>query len=449
MAPDTRRGAPDLGLPDAGVAVARRAPFSDNPHLGVRGLRTRQRILDAALLAFGEAGVRECSVERIAALARCSRVSLYQYFASKDDLFRNLAGQVARQVSASTEALDPLTDDATGWEALRVWIGRYAEIHARYAPVFHAIESDDVLATVAWRTGEETVARIHARLAASPLTDRQLDSVIRLLLECFNHTLDISGILRSVVPGSFPAEQVELAFTDVMHRTLCGLRPDVNVHTGTGAPAPPLEPGAGVLDLLRQADAAGPDGTGHRAYDDLVAAAPDVFVERGYHNTRIEDLVRAAGISRGAFYRYFRSKDQLARVLTARAVRVVRGAILEMPDPASLDGPSGPATLRRWLRRYHSAHTGEAAMLRAWIDAAHQDPALRAESAPRLDWGRRHMTSYLTPRGFGDVDTDALVLVALLGVFGARARPAAAVDAAALVIERGLLGRSRTGEDPT
>src|SRR5262249_12031418 len=148
-----------------------------------------------------------------------------------------------------------------------------------------------------------------------------------------------------------------------------------------------------------------PDASGRRAYEALVVAAFGVFVERGYHNTRIDDLVAAAEVSRGAFYRYFRSKEELARLLNARAVRPVREAVQDMPDTTVLDGTDGPATLRRWLRRYHSAHRGEAAMLRVWIDAAHQDPALRAESAPLLDWGRRRMARYLAPRGFGDVDT--------------------------------------------
>ena len=102
------------GRPDGAVAVVRRAPFSDNPRVGARGQRTQQRILDAALRAFGEEGYHGCSIDRITKLARCSRVSFYQYFASKEDVFRQLAGQVARQVSASTEALDPLTPDARG-----------------------------------------------------------------------------------------------------------------------------------------------------------------------------------------------------------------------------------------------------------------------------------------------------------------------------------------------
>ena len=127
------------GRADGAVAVVRRAPFSDNPRVGARGQRTQQRILDAALRAFGDEGYHGCSIDRITKLARCSRVSFYQYFASKEDVFRQLAGQVARQVSASTEALDPLTADVDGWAALRAWVARYAEIHARYEPVFHAL----------------------------------------------------------------------------------------------------------------------------------------------------------------------------------------------------------------------------------------------------------------------------------------------------------------------
>jgi hypothetical protein len=55
------------------------------------------------------------------------------------------------------------------------------------------------------------------------------------------------------------------------------------------------------------------------------------------------------------------------------------------------------------------------------------------------------MSRYLQPRGFGDVDMDAVVLVALLGVFGARRRPSADIDAATHIIERGLLALEPVG----
>src|SRR3954469_25718123 len=120
------------------AAVRRRAPFSDNPRVGVRGQRTQQRILDAALRVFGDAGYHQCSIDTITKLAGCSRVSFYQYFESKEDVFRHLAVQVARQLNASTDLLEPVTADSAGWDTFRAWGGRYAEIYARYEPIFTA-----------------------------------------------------------------------------------------------------------------------------------------------------------------------------------------------------------------------------------------------------------------------------------------------------------------------
>ncbi len=430
------------GQPDGAVAVVRRAPFSDNPRVGARGLRTQQRILDAALQAFAERGYHGCSIDRITTVARCSRVSFYQYFASKEAVFGHLAGQVARQVGASTEALDSLTPGVDGWDAMRAWVARYAEIHERYEPVFHALEADETLAAVARGTGRQTIARIHSRLVTTTLPPRQLDPVLRLLLECLNHALDVRSVMGSIAPDAYPGERVEDAFTDVLHRTLFGRQPDVNVHPPGGTRPPSLAFGPEMLARLNDdGSRRGPDPTNNRALDALLASGRAVFVDRGYHNTRVDDLVTAAGVSHGAFYRYFRNKDELAQILTARAVQAVGAAVVEIPDVAGLDASASTSVLRRWLRRYHSAHANEAAMLRVWIDASLQDPALRAESAPLLDWGRRRMAAYLEPRGFGDADIDGVVMVALLGVFGARQRPASEIDAAAHIIERGLLGR--------
>jgi AcrR family transcriptional regulator len=166
-----------------------------------------------------------------------------------------------------------------------------------------------------------------------------------------------------------------------------------------------------------------------------------VFVDRGYHGTRVDDLVAAAHVSHGAFYRYFSGTDQLARILTVRAMRHVATPLLEVPDVWTDYDSAGRGALRRWLRRYNAAHAREAVMMRVWVDAALQDPALRAESAAPLDWGRRQLARYLRPRGFGDVDMDAVVMIALLSVFGVRPRAPFEAEAAAHIIERGLLGR--------
>jgi AcrR family transcriptional regulator len=436
--------ADDREAPDAG-RVVRRAPFSDNPRVGARGQRTQQRILDAALRVFGEEGYYQCSIDRITKQAGCSRVSFYQYFGSKEDVFRELAGQVARQLQAATEALDPLTPDAAGWEAVRTWVARHADIYERYEPVFRAFETasetDEAVAIGSARWGERHVARFRSSVSATALPPRQLDPLINLLLESQYRTLDVASILRSRAPDAYPSERMQLAITDVMHRSLFGKLPKVNVHAPSGPPPPPIRFDPATWDVFREGDATPEPAAGRkRTLTALLQTGRDVFLQRGYHGTRVDDLVAAAGVSHGAFYRYFKNKDELARVLVLHAMRSVATVFASIPPATSLDTGSGRAALRRWLRRYNETHVHEAAMIRVWLDAALQDAKLRADSAPEFDWGRRRMAHFLAPRGFGDDDAEAVVLVTLLGAFGAQQRSAPTIDAAAQILERGLLG---------
>jgi AcrR family transcriptional regulator len=435
-------------LADAGPAeVVRRAPFADNPQVGARGQRTQQRILDAALEAFAE-GYERCSIDAIARRAGCSRAAFYQYFSSKEDVFRHLSGQVARALSASNDALEPVRPDAEGWRALRAWIARHSEIYERYEPVFHAYqaasESDQAVAAGSARWRLRSVAKLGARIAGERLRGRSLDAVLGLLLECVTRTQDMASILRSAAPGHYGEPRLGDALTDVVHRALFGRRDDVNVHRPRG-PRPP------VLRFDRAIRAAFTGGErlaersepGRATWEALCDAGRKALVERGYHRTRVGDVVAAAGVSRGVFYRYFRDKDELARTLATGAVRTVAAVFAEIPSPDTVRDAAGRAALRRWLRRYNVAQANEAAMLRVWVDAALQDAPLRASTAPAIDWGRRVLVSFLEPRGFGDVEYEALVLVAFLSCFGARERTPAELDAAAHVVEQGLLGLER------
>jgi AcrR family transcriptional regulator len=149
-------------------------------------------------------------------------------------------------------------------------------------------------------------------------------------------------------------------------------------------------------------------------------------------------------VSHGAFYRYFDNKDHLIRLLAVRAIRTVSVAMADIPDIAGSPCTSGKttsATLRQWLRRYQATQASEAAMIRVWLDATADDPSLQPESAAALDWGRRRLARFLDPRRFGDVDTEALVMVALLDAFGARTVGPPTIPATAHIIERGFLGR--------
>jgi AcrR family transcriptional regulator len=427
-------------------SVVRRAPFSDNPRVGARGQRTQQRILDGALRVFGEEGYEGASIDRITKRAGCSRVSFYQYFSSKEDVFRYLAGQVARQLAASTDALDPVTPERDGWLALRAWVSRHADIYERYQPMFRAFqaasESDQAVASGSARWVERIVSRVGSSVTDTDLPARQLDPMLMMIQMFLTRTLDVSAVMRAASSRSFTEERIQDAVTDVIHRSVFGLHPEVNVHPPARRRPPVIEFDPAMLDLLQEDDwRFGGDGTNRKALASLLTSGREVFATRGYHGTRVDDLAAAAGVSHGAFYRYFQNKEEMARVLTGRAVRTVGDAMLEIPDLAGDPDPATDAALRSWLRRYNAAQSGEAAMIRVWLDAALQDAALRLDSAAAFDWGWRRMARVLQPREFGDVDAEALVMVAMLSSFGGGSRSSSEIEATARIIERGLLGR--------
>jgi len=78
----------------------------------------------------------------------------------------------------------------------------------------------------------------------------------------------------------------------------------------------------------------------------LIAAARRLFTERGYENVGTEEIVRAAGVTRGALYHHFGDKATLldavyARIeaeSTERVARVVLGSELHSPLAAMKAG---------------------------------------------------------------------------------------------------------------
>ncbi|MFF2371443.1 TetR/AcrR family transcriptional regulator [Agromyces sp. NPDC058110] len=75
---------------------------------------TRRKLLDAAAQVFAEVGLAAASVEAVCDRAGFTRGAFYSNFASKDELFLELAGQVAnRRVEAVTARVAELECDGT------------------------------------------------------------------------------------------------------------------------------------------------------------------------------------------------------------------------------------------------------------------------------------------------------------------------------------------------
>jgi AcrR family transcriptional regulator len=159
----------------------------------------------------------------------------------------------------------------------------------------------------------------------------------------------------------------------------------------------------------------------------LVDAARTLFTEQGYGSTSIEDIIRQAGVARGALYHHFPGKEALFRAVydavEAEVIsRVVAAAMAE-----------------------GSPWEGVTAGLRAFLDAC-LEPAFRRvvilDSVSVLQWqaaegGPEHiemsmLRTVLTPLSttaeLDGVPIEALAHVALGGLYGAALYIARAAD---------------------
>src|SRR4029078_11047323 len=58
----------------------------------------------------------------------------------------------------------------------------------------------------------------------------------------------------------------------------------------------------------------------HARPEEITAAALESFVERGFANTRLEDVAARAGVSKGTLYLYFANKEELFKAVVREAL---------------------------------------------------------------------------------------------------------------------------------
>ncbi len=155
-----------------------------------------------------------------------------------------------------------------------------------------------------------------------------------------------------------------------------------------------------------------PESTGTRRKENtrakLVRASLDVFVEKGIDGATVDDLVKAAGFTRGAFYSSFSSKeevfialfDEVTAELMAIANSSVESAVADVEADEScsiLEADDAQVMLavfegirpfgRQWYLLYSDA-----------IARSLRDEALRAELAEQRERMRNQIGALLTTR---------------------------------------------------
>ena len=445
---------------DDTATVVRRAPYASTPLVGARGQRAQVRIVEAALQVFGEVGYHACGIQRITEVSGCSRASFYQYFSSKEDVFRHLAGQVAKRLADATAAIDAIGPDGAGRDALFGWLDSHSTIYDDFEPVFMAFQiaaaNDEALVSGAGRVAGRTSAMIRDKIHGSPLPEREIDDVVRTLLDTVTRANRVSELLElSAVPSAGLARsRLNRTLADVFHRALFGIDPDVNVRTPSRRRRIRLV--AGDLDLSTDPDPSstlGPAARRTRAL--LLDRAHDVFAEKGFHATRVADIVGAAGVSHGVFYRYFDNKADIFELLARQAAQHMSTAVDVLPvlilgsaaGSPSTDSESttstviAPRVLRRWLRTYADTYSSGAAIIAMWVEALSRDQLLGPLSVAAVEHSRAMFAEKLEVRHFGDVDAEAIVLLVLMDSMTSQAVTRSRLERYARLIERALLVR--------
>lgn len=89
-----------------------------------------------------------------------------------------------------------------------------------------------------------------------------------------------------------------------------------------------------------------------RREGEILTAAAKIIADKGFHQTRLEDVGSAVGISGPALYRYFSSKeDLLAQILIDISIRLVDGGRAVLAE-AETEGWGPDRTLRELVAHH-------------------------------------------------------------------------------------------------
>ena len=119
----------------------------------------------------------------------------------------------------------------------------------------------------------------------------------------------------------------------------------------------------------------------------IMDTAREVFLAKGYHGLRIDDIAEAAGVSRASFYTYFPSKRELLLALGQQTFIATEHALDEMD---ALEATWTRDRVYDLVRIYMKMLEDHGAFVLVWSQATYGDEELAAAGVrARLATGRR------------------------------------------------------------
>lgn len=414
-------------------SARRRASYGPtSPQIGTRGSRTRGKIIAETLVLFADQGFHDTTVHDIADAAEVSRAALYQYFASKDEIVRELHDECGRALMGMMDGIGPIGPTAGGLEQLRSWIAAWSAVHARYGALF-----------VRWAGVGLPDGSGHL-----PEHDLRLTHLLEAGGQCAMSPADAAALLTGVVhrysflqfavPGSHAEEpgavdEVATALQMVLFPTTPGevLRAArVREPTGRADPVVSRRARPSRLDGITAALSDRSAQTVRR----IARAGAESFAVHGYHGANVDEIVRQAGFARGTFYKYFADKLDL---LVALAEAFEDAAIVHVRALGHIPtGACGAAERLAWageLVTFRRKHLGA---VRSLIDRSPGHADLDACSERLDELIASALRTVMADTAAADIVTPWGAQVVMVGALDRR--PTA--ELVTTVVERGLLG---------
>jgi len=338
-----------------------------NPAVGRRGMHTREQIVARAGQLFVEHSYHGTSIDAIAKAVGGSRATIYQYFESKDDIFRELIRQCEPAVLEHAARLGRLSPEAAGVRSLHRWLTEWAQLYDKYAMVFLEFPGIGAIEGLP-QTEAGAVSGQYADLITRKLRDAGIrgiehaDAAAALLriahmvnLYRFRGMFGLCSAARTT--ASLTVAMQLLLFPETPADVIAEVSPApaeaAVVRDELTAPAPglPEEPDPFSVSPIRQ---------------DVLSASSVLFNQRGYYSVAMEDIATAASVSRATLYRHFSTKVKILEELTGWSVLEGGHLSAELYELART-GIDVDA-LHSWLGRYVRFHRSYSGVIRAWYD---------------------------------------------------------------------------------
>ena len=137
-----------------------------------------------------------------------------------------------------------------------------------------------------------------------------------------------------------------------------------------------------------------------------------MFARRGFHETRVDDIVRAARTSHGTFYLYFANKEDLLRELALEASAAIERLAIDVPAVAP--DAEGAAALRSFLDGFFEVYAHYGVVIRAWMEGQVTDGDVDRLGVDAFTHVARALRRSLRAAGVIHDEATVAVLMALL-----------------------------------